>query len=93
MFNHHHHHHNHFERKRKMFWIVLFCILNFASAHLWGGQQLSVADSDVIHVREKLAVMSKAHVLRSREFQLPSETISYSEGDRVSIFFFFLIAK
>ena len=68
-----------------MFWIiVLFCNLYFATAYLWGGQLLSIADSDVVHLSEVLVVTSEeARVIRSREFLLPSETISYSEGDRV----------
>ena len=48
-----------------------------------GGQQLSIADTDVIHVSEKSVATSEEQVVRSREFLLPSETISYSEGDRV----------
>lgn len=70
-----------------MLWITVILIicllLNFSNAHLWGGQQLSIAGSDVIHVSETLAATSEVQFIRSREFLLPSKTVAYSKGDRV----------
>ena len=48
-----------------MFWIVvLFCNFSFATAYLWGGQQLSIADTDVIHVSEKSVATSEEQVVK-----------------------------
>ena len=73
----------------KAFWIrnftFIFCCawFHFSIAYTWGGEDLSIVGSDVIHVSETEVAVSTAQILRSREFRLPSETISYSEGDKV----------
>ena len=65
--------------------VVIFgCSFTSYSAHLWGGQLLSIPDTDMIHFSEGDVPQSELKVVRSREFNLPSQAISYSEGDKVS---------
>ena len=44
---------------------------------------MSIPDSDVTHFIEGDVLQSELQVIRSREFILPSQSISYSEGDKV----------
>lgn len=57
-----------------------------SSVNLWGGEQLSIVGSDIVHVTVMEEAISEAQFIRSREFLLPSEQISYSNGDTVSNF-------
>ena len=64
--------------------MLFFCAcFNSSIAYTWGGEELSIVGSDVTHVSEREVTTSTAQVLRSREFLLPTETISYLEGDQV----------
>ena len=67
-----------------MFWIlVVLLLLDTSSAHVWGGQELSIKGSDVIHVSDEGAILSELQVIRSREFLFPMQTFSYSKDDKV----------
>ena len=62
--------------------IFFYTCRNFLIAHNWGGVDLSIVGSDVIHMSES-ELASTTQFIRSREFLLPAETITYSEGDMV----------
>ena len=67
-----------------MFWILAILLSGSCFAHLWGGHQLSITGSDVIHISDEEAILSEVQVIRSREFRLPKQTFSYSKDDKVA---------
>ena len=59
--------------------IFFYTCHNFSLGHNWGGVDLSIVGSDM----SESELASTTQFIRSREFLLPAETITYSEGDRV----------
>lgn len=59
--------------------LLVLCVwLNKSAADLWAGQQFSIEGSEILHETEG----KDFHFIRSRDFFLPSGTISYSKGDK-----------
>ena len=67
--------------------LLLFCYWpNSSTAYLWGGEQLSIQGSEIIHEDVSGREAKVKHIIRSREYLLPAQNILYSEDDRVSLF-------
>jgi hypothetical protein len=62
-----------------MLLLIFFNWPNLSTAYLWGGEQLSNPNSDIIYGEVK------KQLIRSREYLIPAQNISYAEDDRVSL--------
>ena len=83
----HHHRCIYLKYEKGILLLLLFCYWpHLATAYLWGGEQLSIQGSDIIHENVSGREAKVKHIIRSREYLLPAQSISYSEDDRVSSF-------